>query len=354
MVSGPRDQFKYLRNQNWHWESQPDTNHQFIHKMNLYGFRDKEWTVEKKHGKKRILFIGDSFVEGIMAEQDETIPKAFEKALNDNDYEVWNGGMVGSGPTSYLRLAVDAISIFKPDYVIICLYSNDLAQTEADMPVKYITPEYYNKCKPRLLELIQQIKLERPIKFRWNFDTETYIPAQRDTIDPWYVNREKAAKHVEPWLIDHMINGTLAPFRVNYLYTEKIKLGKAPELGEIVPFFSGFCKKFGVEPIIAYIPSKNVVTKYYYQFDKEMCLSLCNDSIDLTTDQYLIHQNTIAEECTKYGVTFFDLTENVRLRESVNEHLYWRYDEHMNAKGYEHIGYTIYQQWVMHYGIKRY
>ncbi len=345
MLSKYPHQYKYLRNQTWYWESLLDTNHRFIHKMNMYGFRDKEWKVKRKVGKKRILFIGDSFVEGIMAGQDETIPKAFERALNDKNYEVWNGGMVGSGPTSYMRLMVEFIPIFRPDYVIICIYANDIAQSPPTMPGRTLTPQYFNLLRPRLLELIEQIKLNSPIKFRWNTNTVSYIPNQNNAFGAWKIDSSKVANQVRADILKHMLNSTLAPFRINNLYTEKTRLGQEPLLGDIIPFFNHFSKRYGVEPIIAYVPSRNVVTRYYYQFDKQMCLQLCNDSIDLTTNNYLKHQKALGEECAKYNMTFFDLTDNVRLRESVNDHLYWNYDEHMRAKGYEHIGATIYQKW---------
>ena len=44
------------------FQSYPDTVYRFAHHLNGYGFRDKEWRVKKKKGKKRIVFIGDSFV----------------------------------------------------------------------------------------------------------------------------------------------------------------------------------------------------------------------------------------------------------------------------------------------------
>ncbi len=340
-----KNQYVYLRNQTWTWESQPDTNHQFIHKMNRYGFRDKEWMIEKKPGKKRILFVGDSFIEGIMAEQGSSIPKVFENELNDDSYEVWNGGMMGVGIDSYLMLSTDATAIFKPDYLFLCISGNDLSQRDPIIPETYITPEYYNKKRPRLLELINQIRLGSPVKFRWSLGSKTYIPSNEHEASPWYSKEAFLRQHVKPRLAEQMKQGKISPFRVNNLHYESIVLGQSPNLGEILPFFEYFCKKFNVQPYVVYIPSRSIVTKHYYQYDKDMCLVYCNDTLDLTQEKYQLHRKDLALECAKYNVPLIDLTEDVKLREDINDHLYWNYDEHMRAKGYEYLGKAIYQRW---------
>ena len=64
----------YQRDQDWYWQSSLDTEARFVHRMNRYGFRDQEWCVTKPPDVRRILMIGDSFVEGVMSSQDQTIP----------------------------------------------------------------------------------------------------------------------------------------------------------------------------------------------------------------------------------------------------------------------------------------
>ena len=67
----------HTRNQNWLWQSAPDTLAEFVHEMNRYGFRDHEWEVEKTPDRPRALFIGDSFVEGMMVTNEQTITESF-------------------------------------------------------------------------------------------------------------------------------------------------------------------------------------------------------------------------------------------------------------------------------------
>lgn len=339
-------QYKYLRNQNWYWQSQPDTNHQFLHKMNAYGFRDKEWKVDKAKGKKRILIIGDSFIEGVMATQENTIPKAFERALNDENYEVWNGGMMGAGINSYLMLAVDAISVFKPDHIFLCISGNDLSQKPLEIPQLYLEAKYFNKWRPRLLELIDQIKVGSPIKFRWFNKARSYLPTQVAPASPWHDREAELSPHVTPELKEQMKEGLITPFRTNNLFNEEKVLSKPPNLGESISFFEYFCQKNGTKPVVIYIPSRSIITTYYYQYDKEFCLLKCNDSLDLTQPRYQYHQYALAQECAKYKVPFINLTPNAKAREAVDDHIYWNYDDHMRGKGYDHMGTVLYSKWM--------
>jgi hypothetical protein len=67
--------------------------------------------------------------------------------------------------------------------------------------------------------------------------------------------------------------------------------------------------------------------------------------MDLTGDQYHVHRIGLLNTCLEIDVPFIDLTDVVKKEEEIGNHLYWKYDDHMRAKGYELIGKTIYQRW---------
>lgn len=103
--------------------------------INTYGFRDYDFSTDK-HGKKRIVFLGDSFVMGLNVKSEETMPKQLEKQLKN--YEVYNMGVVGFGPDQELNVLEKYGLNFKPDLVIesICslndsgdIYSNQIYTT---------------------------------------------------------------------------------------------------------------------------------------------------------------------------------------------------------------------------------
>ena len=92
--------------------------------INNYGYRDRDFA-RKKSGKKRVLFLGDSFIMGLTSTPDKTIPRELERLLGPR-YEVFNMGVYGYGPDqSLVQLREEALA-FKPDMVILSLFpSND-------------------------------------------------------------------------------------------------------------------------------------------------------------------------------------------------------------------------------------
>ena len=93
--------------------------------INSHGYRDDEFP-RRKHDKKRVLFLGDSFVMGLTSTADRTIPNELERLLGE-EYEVFNMGVYGYGPDQSLRQLMDEGLGLDPDVVILALFpSNDL------------------------------------------------------------------------------------------------------------------------------------------------------------------------------------------------------------------------------------
>ena len=334
---------KHSRDQIWEWKSTLDTSVTFKHYMNRYGFRDKEWTVDKPQNKLRALFIGDSFIEGVMASQDETIPIAFEEA-SKNEYEALNGGLLGCGLNSYLQLTADMIPIFKPDLAFLCIYANDLGKKTPKIPEHYLEPDFFNRFNPRLIELYHQSKTYGPINFRWKLDSKPYLPSVPNEGNPWTENEDKLIGEVAPTIADNMKNSSLNPFLTNALAKEENYLKKSPLIGETLEFFNYVCAENKTKPIIVYIPSRNQISDYYLPFEKEYCINKCPDSMKLNKPEYQIHQQYLKENCERLNIQFIDLTNSIKEKESNGERLYWDYDQHMRAKGYQLVGETIWNQ----------
>jgi len=333
---------KHSRNQTWEWQSVPDTTFIFEHHMNHYGFRDKEWLIKKPENKKRALFIGDSFIEGVMAKQDETIPLAFEKASNKT-YETFNGGMLGCGLSSYLQLSADMVPLYKPDVAFLCIYANDLGKKIPKVPEFYLEPQYFNSFTPRLFEIITQIKTYGPLHFRWKNNYKPYMPSVPDEKNPWTKSEKLLKDHVTPKLADHMMKSLFNPFLTNSLTKEEKFLKAPPAIGEAITFFNFICKQNETKPVIIYIPSRNQVTDYYLPFEKEFCIN-CPESISLNTPEYQVHQQFLKKQCESQHIKFIDLTDTIKKKEAKGEHLYWDYDQHMKVKGYQLLGRTIWEE----------
>ncbi|MCX5686933.1 MAG: hypothetical protein NTW09_05720 [Candidatus Omnitrophica bacterium] len=98
-------------------------------RINNYGFRGEDIALSKKPGTIRILAMGDSFLFGVGAEEDETIPYLVEKYLKERggNVEVINAGIGGSSPLSNYLKARDEYLEFEPDIVLYFFDFSDLA-----------------------------------------------------------------------------------------------------------------------------------------------------------------------------------------------------------------------------------
>ncbi len=105
---------------------------EFIHRRttNALGFADQNWDTAKTANEIRILVLGDSFTEGVGAEQDESYPAVLQRLLQQGDsvhrYRVMNAGIQGSDPCVNAVNFKERLQVFRPDLVIQTLSSNDL------------------------------------------------------------------------------------------------------------------------------------------------------------------------------------------------------------------------------------
>lgn len=98
-------------------------------RINSRGLRGPEVAYEKPAGVRRVLLLGDSFVEGYTVEEPATVASVLQDALraNDSAWEVLNGGTHGwSTDQEYLFWRGEAAR-YRPDDVVLFFYYNDLA-----------------------------------------------------------------------------------------------------------------------------------------------------------------------------------------------------------------------------------
>lgn len=97
------------------------------HKVNSHGFRDREFSVEKTPGTKRVLFLGDSVVYGYEAPLELSVPKMLEQRLREKGkkIEVLNFGVLGYETRQDVEFFKLLGKKFKPDVVILGYTLND-------------------------------------------------------------------------------------------------------------------------------------------------------------------------------------------------------------------------------------
>ena len=94
-------------------------------RTNSHGQRDRERTLQKPDGVRRVLLLGDSVVEGYGLRESETISRQLEALYSDSSTEVLNFGV-----SAYCTLAeVELLEVkglrFDPDVVVLVFVEND-------------------------------------------------------------------------------------------------------------------------------------------------------------------------------------------------------------------------------------
>jgi len=98
---------------------------------NSLGMRDRERSMRKDTGTFRILFLGDSMVQGYGVPQEQTmvalLETSFNKPTREKPIEVLNGGIFGYSPfLEYLYLK-EIMPLVEPDIVIVGFFlGNDV------------------------------------------------------------------------------------------------------------------------------------------------------------------------------------------------------------------------------------
>ena len=120
--------------------------------INKQGYRDGDFR-KHKSGKKRIVFLGDSFMMGLNVDSEQTMPNQLEEVLGPG-VEVFNMGVLGYGPDqSLVDLKKKALS-YRPDMIILAIFpTNDFS----DLIKNEIFNLDKNKCLQRQKNIVESV-----------------------------------------------------------------------------------------------------------------------------------------------------------------------------------------------------
>ena len=98
--------------------------------LNSLGCRDKEWTLEKPTGTRRIAFVGDSYTYGWGVERiEDRFPDRIQAMFNHaspRHVEVMNVAKPGWDTSAQLTPIADMIARYEVDEVVLCYVPNDI------------------------------------------------------------------------------------------------------------------------------------------------------------------------------------------------------------------------------------
>ena len=332
-----------IRNLKLTWESAPD-NAVFVHNLNAYGFRDKEWSTDKPANCSRIFFVGDSFTEGTMATDTETISKGFDAVAVKAGIPVdtMNLGVMGAGLDALAQLIVDAVPLFNPDHVFLIVYANDLpAHPIPQNPGMY---ESFSCYKPRFVELLNIMQRGDMLPMRWSIVSRKFHSPATQTTNPWHNKEDVLKRCVRSDIAEAVLNGRFNPYRIGGSRYIQTMLEQEVDVSSTLSVLCDWLDVLGVKLHVVYLPERGQVTRYYQKFEEAYSVGFPPPA-DLTKPEYQRHQQYLKKNCSFLGVPFLDLTPVIRAEENKGNHVYWDYDDHMRGKGYLLIGSELFGWW---------
>jgi hypothetical protein len=346
MIGGERAKIPPLANASFVWSSSPD-GVTFRHDLNQYGFRDRTWPLRPKAGHRRIMFVGDSFVEGFMAENTQTIPAGFENAAGKDGrkLEAMNLGVGASQPQDYCKLIRDAVPLFKPDCLVLVFYANDFPSPAFDAAwlAPAFTPHFRNPWTPRLYTVVKRLLSHQPVPLSFRHPSFSFLAAVPDPRNPWSSSETAASyqKFVSPKIAEAMQHGTFNPSAVNLLERDRVNLTVSSDMLPLLEALLAFSKSHACKLSVVYVPSANQVSDAYLPFRSEYSENKHPES--LMGERHQLHARLLKSACAQLNIPFLDVTLPLREREAAGERLYWNYDPHMRGASYLMLGELIYQ-----------
>lgn len=120
----------------------PNKKRKYVNRFrwNSQGYFDKEYPLGKPQGVKRIVVIGDSYVEAIQVPLVSTFHKLLEVSLNSLQsvppvprFEVIALGRSGTGQVEHLKVLKSQAVNYSPDAVIMTLYTADFCRDDPNL-----------------------------------------------------------------------------------------------------------------------------------------------------------------------------------------------------------------------------
>jgi hypothetical protein len=329
------------------WESRPD-GLEHTHHLNSLGFRDREWRLDAST-RHRIAFIGDSFVEGFLASDTETIPAEFRRLAEQRGIrlEVMNLGIGAAQPDAYCRLIRDIVPALHITHVFLVLYANDFA-TDHDCgptlarPAASITPAPL--LRSRLLFAASMLAEHRVLPLRYQFRYPTFVPAVPHPGNPWSANAEGLGRYVRPDIAADMKAAAFNPYAVNTAFHAEAYLRAQRNVGEVLRPIVERIRSANIGITIYYIPYLLQVSRRYEPL--AATFSIMPKGVDWRSEAYRLHERLIAAEAAKLNVLFKSLTDPLRAADGEAARLFGGYDEHLRASGYQLVAKLMLEDWL--------
>jgi hypothetical protein len=313
-------------------------------KINSHGLRDYEYTYDKD-SKKRVIILGDSFIQEKCTDLENTFAKKLEIKLNKTkpEYEVINLGVEGYGPDQTFELLKNEGIKYKPDIVILAIFSgndfgdlirNKLYRLNANREIYYNEPtlspllkiKYLLGDKLRTLFLVRSAQLGLESFFNKN---STYV--NKDKIDE--------IRH-EDKVVRFLFGGSF-PYDIDLYIEPKLEITKykIELMDKLIGLIKNYCEKNNIKLILLFIPSRqDVDSNKLNEFINKYNLQNYNFN---ETRPTIILEDLAKKNNVKYISLLWSFRSN-----NENNDFFRIVDEHWNEKGQEFASNITYNELI--------
>lgn len=240
----------------------------FHFKTNNKGFRSNKGIDYKKPPREiRVIALGDSHTQGYEVNQDETFSSVAESMLNKSDLKstVINTGVSGFSTAEELILLENEGYKYKPDYVVVALFSNDFEDNIRSDLFELRNGALVVKNHEYIPGVSIQNKLYKYGIFRWLGEKSYLYGYTFNTVWDFFKKQNQKAASIKD--TELAIGATS-----NTKYSEEL-------MEKLISRFHGYCKAQGIKLIILDIPQLDPVVSVSSSIPKNM-LSHIKQSCD--------------------------------------------------------------------------
>ena len=344
--------------------------YQYTFKTNDQGLRYATIPLHKNPGERRVILLGDSFVEGVGLESSDTLGARLESEFTDPQglrIRFINGGLSGTAPLEYWRLFYHVGRRYGPDGVLICVYGNDVSGMPEDLTreglykrVQYPPGSEVKRAihllYPRIYTLLQQAQLARETKADAEKDLLVYFGevARRNGVKEDEITRwvSRLPSNLVAAARRHEFNGTifghglLHPFfwtdalNIDTPRAERKFRSLVVALDEIV----AVARAEGIEVGLLYIPSPlQYEARRHGSSEPWVIAGATVDRAWLSGESEV--QNRLNTWAAERHVPYLDLTPAFRQQHNPAQPTNWPLDEHWTPYGSSLAASTI-SQWI--------
>ncbi|NIO29257.1 MAG: hypothetical protein GTO29_11970 [Candidatus Latescibacteria bacterium] len=344
-----------------------------IHRYNRFGFRGPDFGIDRKTDI-RIVCVGDSYTEGVGAEEEATWPSVLAAELSDLEAEVINLGDSGSSLARYASILSKVALPLTPTDVILCVNTLDLRHGPQMAKDLSLAQEFHDPFRenrgywtrslmtivPGWIYLIERVQGRWPIQagLYWNAYTNRMTEiAARGLAGIHKLPIEEAMRIVEErikGLADGILsaaierkfnpsvvqNTLVIPYWTYECRMEDIDLpAEMMTKGMLawLQWYASICRKQRARPWLLYFPEASLVMDGNWGPLKDHLYSMGPKVVGDTSVR-----DMMKKACARLGIGFIDATPV--LAEHGREQLFFRYDPHPTSRAYELVAQAVAQE----------